>query len=64
MFKEIRKLWNTGKYNSKRELVEAFCESKHIDLKSKDKYDVETIYVVRRIAENIIQGGSGHFWYS
>lgn len=62
MFKEIRKLWNTGKYSSKRELVEAFCETRHIDLNTTNKYDLGTIWVVKRIAENVIQGGTGHFW--
>ena len=62
MFKEIRKLWNTGKYHSKRELVEAFCESKHIDINTTNKYELETLWVINRISDNIIQGGNGHYW--
>lgn len=62
MFKEIRKLWNTGEYQSKRELIEAFCKSKQLNMMSPNKYERETIWVINRIANNVIQGGDGRFW--
>ena len=62
MFKEIKKLWNTGNYQSKRELVEAFCELKGFNSVMSNKYELETLYVINRIANNVIQGGDGRFW--
>lgn len=62
MFKKIKKLWNTGQYSSKRELVEAFCKEHNVDLNTTNKYELETIWVINRIAENITQGGDGHYW--
>ena len=62
MFKEIKKFWNTGNYQSKRELVEAFCELKGFNSVMPNKYELETLYVINRIANNVIQGGDGRFW--
>ena len=53
MFKEIKKLWNTGNYHSKRELVEAFCELKGFNSVTQNKYELETLYVINRIANNV-----------
>lgn len=62
LHKKIIKTWKRGQCNSKRELVNTVCEEMGIDINSKNQYIQETIWVIKRIADNVIQGGNGQFW--
>lgn len=57
---KIRKAWKSGKYNSKRELVNGVISEMGID--PNGEYISDTIWVINRFADNIIQGGNGSFW--
>lgn len=57
--KKIKKLWNTGEYQSKRELFEAYINTEHGGEPIADK---QTEWVIMRICENVIQGGDGYDW--
>lgn len=55
MIKKIRKLWNTGKYSTANELIDAIQEEYGIDLHT-DKIFIDNV------TNNIIQGGDGKYW--